>query len=159
MHSWNTFDAKTSHGQTRIHKIHHGPDLGEGTTFPLIIYSVPPWGPHPNGILSQDSQVGVPKFLEMGLPQLCGPITLCANLQLRWSLKQSYSPCREFFNGMFHVTCTWGNWGDSQLLVSGSQIANLTPDPSFGHNLCFRCPKWVMQTHFRHLCCKSFPMI
>jgi len=21
-----------------------------------------------------------------------------------------------------------------------SQIANLTPDPSFGHNLCFRCP-------------------
>jgi hypothetical protein len=22
----------------------------------------------------------------------------------------------------------------------GSQIANLTTDPSFGHNLCFRCP-------------------
>ncbi len=24
--------------------------------------------------------------------------------------------------------------------MAGSQIANLTPDPSFGHNLCFRCP-------------------
>jgi hypothetical protein len=24
--------------------------------------------------------------------------------------------------------------------VVGSQIANLTPDPSFGHNSCFRCP-------------------
>jgi hypothetical protein len=28
---------------------------------------------------------------------------------------------------------------DSRLLVVGSQIANLTPGPSFGHNLCFRC--------------------
>jgi hypothetical protein len=24
--------------------------------------------------------------------------------------------------------------------VVGSQIGNLTPSPSFGHNLCFRCP-------------------
>jgi hypothetical protein len=30
-----------SHGQTRIHKTHHGPDLGEATTFPLIVYFVP----------------------------------------------------------------------------------------------------------------------
>jgi hypothetical protein len=30
-----------SHEQTRIQKIHHGPDLGEATTFPLIIYYVP----------------------------------------------------------------------------------------------------------------------
>jgi len=41
MHSWNTFGAKTSHEQTRIHKIHHGPDLGEATTFPFIVYFVP----------------------------------------------------------------------------------------------------------------------
>jgi len=33
-----------------------------------------------------------------------------------------------------------GIQGDSQLLVVGSQIATLTPDSSFGHNLCFRCP-------------------
>jgi hypothetical protein len=38
------------------------------------------------------------------------------------------------------TTCTQGNRVDSQLLVVGSQIANLTPDLSFGHNLCFRCP-------------------
>jgi len=24
-----------------IHKIHHGPDLGEATTFPLIVFFVP----------------------------------------------------------------------------------------------------------------------
>ncbi len=29
------FGAQMNHGETRIHKIHHGPDLGETTTFPL----------------------------------------------------------------------------------------------------------------------------
>jgi hypothetical protein len=29
---------------------------------------------------------------------------------------------------------------DSRLLVVGSQTANLTPDPSFAHNLSCRCP-------------------
>ncbi len=28
---------------------------------------------------------------------------------------------------------------DSRLLVVGSQTGSSTPDPSFGHNLCFRC--------------------
>jgi len=41
MHNWSTFGARTSHGQTRIHKTHHDPDLGEATTFPLIVYYVP----------------------------------------------------------------------------------------------------------------------
>jgi hypothetical protein len=41
---------------------------------------------------------------------------------------------------MSHVTCTWGNWVNSQLLVVGSQTANLTRGLSFDHNLCFRCP-------------------
>jgi hypothetical protein len=33
-----------------------------------------------------------------------------------------------------------GNRGDSRLLVVRSQFGNLTPDPSFDHNMCFRCP-------------------
>jgi hypothetical protein len=32
-----------------------------------------------------------------------------------------------------------GNWIDSRLLMIRNQIANLTLDLSFGHNLCFRC--------------------
>jgi hypothetical protein len=40
MHNWNIYGAKTSHGQTRTHKTHHGPDLGDFTTFPLILYSM-----------------------------------------------------------------------------------------------------------------------
>ncbi len=31
---------------TRTHKTHHGPDLGEATTFPLIVYSAPLHGGH-----------------------------------------------------------------------------------------------------------------
>jgi hypothetical protein len=41
MYSLSIFSAKTNHGQTQIHKLHHGPDLGEATTFLLILYSMP----------------------------------------------------------------------------------------------------------------------
>jgi hypothetical protein len=41
---------------------------------------------------------------------------------------------------MSHAICTHGNRVNFWLLMVGSQIANLTPDHSFGHNLCFRCP-------------------
>jgi hypothetical protein len=41
MHSWSTFGVRMSHGQTQIHKTHHNPNLGEATTFPLIVYYVP----------------------------------------------------------------------------------------------------------------------
>jgi len=40
MHNQNTFGAQTSHGETRTHKTHHDLDLGEATTFPLIVYFV-----------------------------------------------------------------------------------------------------------------------
>ncbi len=47
MHSSSIFDAKTSHRQTwthKTHKTHHGPDLKEAVTFPLIVYFVPSHG-------------------------------------------------------------------------------------------------------------------
>jgi hypothetical protein len=50
------------------------------------------------------------------------------------------SPCRKLSNDVSHATCTLWNRVDSRLLVAKNQIANLTLDPSFGHNLCFRCP-------------------
>jgi hypothetical protein len=57
-----------------------------------------------------------------------------------WDLKQSCSLGQELSNGMWHATCTKGSQGDSRLLVVNSQIGNLTPSPSFGHNLCFNYP-------------------
>jgi len=41
---------------------------------------------------------------------------------------------------MWHTTYMQRNRVNSWLLVVKSQIANLTPGLSFGHNLCFRCP-------------------
>jgi hypothetical protein len=41
VHNWNTLNVKTSHGQTRTHKTHHSSNLGEATTFPLVVYYVP----------------------------------------------------------------------------------------------------------------------
>jgi hypothetical protein len=105
VHSWNTFSARTSNGQTQIHKIHHGPNLGEATTFPLIVLLyASPRSPHPNGLLSRDSQIGVPKFPRLGLLRLWGPINLCVDLRLRWSLKQSCNPHWDLSNGMSHFT-------------------------------------------------------
>ncbi len=55
-----------------------------------------------------------------------------------WGLNQSCSPHQELFNSMLHATYTQGNRIDSQLLMVENQIANLTPGPSFGNNLCFK---------------------
>jgi hypothetical protein len=112
VHNRNTFGAWMSHGHTRTHKTHHGPDLGEATTFPPYnILCVWPQGQHLNVILFRDSQVGVPKFPKLGLLWLWRPITLCVDFRLRWGLKQNCNPHWEFANGMWHIICTQGNQG------------------------------------------------
>jgi hypothetical protein len=116
----------------RIIRSHHLP--------PYSILCACPWDRHPNGILSQDSQMGISKFPKLGLLRLWGRISFCAYLRLIWGLKKSYSTHGELSNGMSHATWTQINRCDSRLLMVGSQIANLTLDPSFGYNLCSRCP-------------------
>ncbi len=117
------------------------PELGASHHLPpYIILCAWPQDQHPNVILSRDSQVGILKFLQLGLPQLWRPITLCVDLQLKWGLKQSCSPRQHLSNDVWNATWTQGKQGDSKLLVVRSQIGNLTPDLSYGHNLCFKCP-------------------
>jgi hypothetical protein len=41
---WSTFGARTNHRRPRTHKLHHGPNSGEATTLPHIVYSAPPSG-------------------------------------------------------------------------------------------------------------------
>ncbi len=94
----------------QTHKTHHGLDLKETTTFPLIAYTV-----SSHGINTQMSFC--PK-----IPKLKS-----------WNSQN------------WHTTCTRANQGDSRLLMIGSQIGNLTPDPSFGHNLCFRYPNGLCE--------------
>jgi hypothetical protein len=47
---------------------------------------------------------------------------------------------------MSHTTWTQENRGDYQRLEVGSQIANLISDPSFGYNLCVKCPNGSYKT-------------
>jgi hypothetical protein len=102
MHRW----ATSKHKLTRL-------TTTWNTTLPLIIFFMPNHMAHPNVILSWDSQIGVPKFPKLRFLQLWRPIILFSNLWLKWGLKQSCSHHQKLFNNMWHVTCTWGNHGDS----------------------------------------------
>jgi len=114
---------------------------GSHHLLPYSILCTSPRGLHPNGFsLPRDSQVGVPKSRQPRLPRLWSPITLRANLGLRCGLKQSFSSHQELSNDMSHIICNKVNRVDSWIFLVGSQTGNLTPSPSFGHNLCFRCP-------------------
>jgi hypothetical protein len=133
-----------NHEQTRAHKTHHGLNLKETTTFPLILFSMLSHRAYTQMSFFSDTPKLVvskfPKFSKLGLLQLWKPITSFTNLQLRWGLKKSYNPCWELSNDMLHTTYTQVNHSDSWLLVVGSQIDNLIIIPSFSHNLCFKYP-------------------
>jgi hypothetical protein len=117
------------------------PRLGGSHHLPSYsILCVAPPRPHPSGYLSRDSQSGIPKLSRFGLPRLWAIITSCPDLRSGWGLNQSGSSPREVFNAMSHSPNSHWDPIDSQLLVVGSQIASLTPGPSFAHNLGCRCP-------------------
>jgi hypothetical protein len=107
---------------------------------PYNILCTSPRGPHPNGFLSWDSQVGFSKSPKLGLSWLWIPITLRTDLGSRCYLKQSCSPHRKLSNGMSHAIYTQVNRVNSRLFIVGNQTDSLTLGPSFGHNLCFKCP-------------------
>jgi hypothetical protein len=117
------------------------PGLGGNHHLPpySIFYASPPHL-HPNGTFSRDSQSGVPKLSRFGLLGLWAFITSRPNLRLGWDLKQTCSSPWELSNGVSHSTYTHWDQVDSWLLVVESQIVSLTPDPSFNHNLCSKCP-------------------
>jgi hypothetical protein len=77
-----TAGAKMNHGQTtthKTHKTHHGPDLGEATTFPLMIYYVPLHEAHiPNGN---------PEIPEVRTPATLGPHNFVYRLSIKMRSK------------------------------------------------------------------------
>jgi hypothetical protein len=119
------------------------PRLGLGGSHHLPPYSIlcdSPRDAHPNGF----SLPRVPKSRHAGLPRLWSLITFQADLGSKCDLKKSCSSRPELSNGMSHVVCSQVFRVDSRLLMVGSQNwqtpESSTPGPSFGHNLCFRCP-------------------
>ncbi len=115
---------------------------------PYSILCVAPRHPHPNGFYSRDSQGGVPKLSQFGLPGLWELITPGSDLGLGWGLKQTCSSPQELSNGVSHSIWTHQNRVDSRLFVVGSQTASLTPDLSFAHNLWCGCPNGSWEAIF-----------
>jgi hypothetical protein len=81
MHSWSTFDARTSHGHTRPHKTHHGRNLGEATTFSLLVFFVISHrGYIQMSFCLETPKLGVPKFPKLGLSAFWRAITSYVDL-------------------------------------------------------------------------------
>jgi hypothetical protein len=106
---------------------------------PYSIICVTLQEPHPNGSFSRDSQVGVSKLSRLGVPELWELISPDFQVWSRRGLNQSYSSLGELSNAMSLFRFWRREKVASQLLVVGSQTASLTPDPSFAHNLGYRC--------------------
>ncbi len=78
------------------------------------------------------------KFLKLGLLSLWKLITSCSDIRLKWGLINNCNYCLSLSNHIWHATCMHIFQVDFWLLMVGSQIDILTPDPSFGHNLCHK---------------------
>jgi hypothetical protein len=119
------------------------PGLGGSHHLPpySILCSSPP-RLHPNGSFSQDSQGEVPKLSRVGIPriwELTSPDCDMRHATGARSQPKLYLSLRAF-QAMSHSFCKRWEEVNSRLLVVGSQTTNLTPGPSFAHNLGWRCP-------------------
>jgi hypothetical protein len=81
----------------------------------------------------------VPKTVPGGVPGLWELITPDCKIWSWRDLNQTCSPRRDLSNDISHSQLEGREEVDSWLLVIGSQIVNLTPGPSFAHNLSYRC--------------------
>jgi hypothetical protein len=120
---------------------HHGPGSGGATTILPIVFSVPLCRTCTRMALFP----GTPKVESrncpgFGLPGLWDILASHPGLRSGRGLNQTCSPLRELSNAVLHSPRSHRERVDSRFLVVGSQIANLTPGPSFSHNLGCRCP-------------------
>ncbi len=126
VHSLSTFGVKTSHEQLRIHKIHHGLDLGEATTFPFILYYAPL---HKNHIQMAFCP-GTPKWESRNSHNWVscdfGAHNFACRPLIVMRFKEKLQPSSKSFQR--YVACCLHARKFGQFLTFS------------GHKLCFRCP-------------------
>jgi len=106
---WNTFGARTSHGQTRTHKTHHGPDLGEATTFPLMYILYLSTRPTSKWHFVPGLPSGNPKIPKIGTLTTLRAHNFVYRPPIDMRFKEKFYPSSRSFNDMLHATCTQGN--------------------------------------------------
>jgi hypothetical protein len=120
---------------------HHGPGSGGVTTILPIVFSVLLCRTCTQmAFFPETPKVESQNYPGFGLSGLWDIIASCFNLQSERGLNQTCSPLQELSNAMLHSHSARRERIDSRLLVVGSQIASLTPGPSFAHNLGCKCP-------------------
>jgi hypothetical protein len=97
VHSWNIFGVKTRHGQTQTHKTHHGPDLGEATTFPLIVYSMPLHEAHIQMTFCPETPKWGPKIPQIRTPATLGPHNFVCRPPIEMRSKAKLYPLSKAF--------------------------------------------------------------
>jgi len=126
------------------HETHHGPDSGEATTFPHIVFSAPRFGDYIQMALFPETPKlesrNYPETVPGGVPGLWELITLNCKVWSQRGLNQTCSPRCHLSNDVSHSQFGGREEVDSWLLVVGSQTTSLTPGPSFAHNLGERSP-------------------
>ncbi len=159
LHSGTPLGVGTSHG-------HFGPQdtswpgLGGSHHLPHIVFSAPHFGDYIQmalfpGTPKLESR-NCPETVPGGVPGLWALITPDCQVWSQRSLNQTCSPRRDLSNAMSHSP--FGGWEkvDSRLLVVGSQTANLTPGPSFAHNLGDRCSNGQYEAIFDIYASRTF---
>jgi hypothetical protein len=81
-----------------------------------------------------------PEIVPGGVPGPWELITPDCEVWSRRGLNQTCSPRRDLSNDVLHSQFGGQKEVDSRFLMVESQIASLTPGPSFAHNLGYRCP-------------------
>ncbi len=142
------------------HLTHHGPDSGEATTFPLIVFSAAlRRGYIQMALFPRTPKLesrNCPETVSVGVPELWELITPDCRVRSRRGLNQSCSPRRDLSNDVSQSQIGCREEVDSRLLVVGSQIASLTPGPSFAHNLGCRCPNGQCEAIFDIYASRTF---
>jgi hypothetical protein len=136
---------------TLTHKTHHDLDSREATTFPHTVLSAALDG----GYIQMALSLETPKLESRNYPEtvpvrvqglwelqpgLWELITPNYRVRSQQGLNQSCSSPQELSTAVSHSRIRHWEEVESWLLVVGSQIVNLTPGPSFAHNLGCRCP-------------------
>jgi hypothetical protein len=97
-----------------------------------------------------------PEIVPIGVLGLRELITPECKVWSQRGLNQRCSPCRDLFNDISHSQFRGRKEVDSRLLVVGSQTPNLTPGPSFAHNLGYRCPNGQCEAIFDIYALRTF---